>query len=84
MITDPAAIKDLVDAKGQLLVRRSNLQRELVDWKKKVLTIEADLITARRAADITDGAIQSTDAAISLIGSMLPIPGEPTAVPSAT
>lgn len=55
----------LTDLKGQLLARRANLEAQCMDRRKTVLCIEADLIRARREADMTEGALQANELALA-------------------
>jgi len=71
----------LTDLKGQLLARRSNLEAQCMDRRKTVLCIEADLIRARREADITEGALQATALDLADVERALQAASKPVAPP---
>jgi hypothetical protein len=68
-----------IDLKGQLIVRRANLSAELKQRRQTVVLIEADLIRARREADVTDGALQMLDEQMAELAKL----PEPSASPDA-
>lgn len=49
----------ITDLKGVLLARQANLQKLYQDRADAVVLAEAAVITARKAADITSGALHS-------------------------
>ena len=62
----------LIDLKGHLLTRRANLQAELLERRKTVILVEADLVRARREADTTHGALQATEHALADVEALTP------------
>ncbi len=62
------------EIKGHLIASRGNLQTELQERRKTVVMIEADLVRARREADVTFGALKATEQALAAVDSALATP----------
>lgn len=73
----------LTELKAHLCARRATLERDLQQRQQAVVLIEADLIKARRDADLTHGSLLTTDHDLAAVEATLQAASPPLAPPAA-